>query len=850
MRFRPISILAASVAVLAVSGPEVAAQTPYLWSNSAGGNWNVAGNWSPGTGPPGAPDSATINLAGTYTVDLTDVRSITNVTLNNATATVGQTASGTLNLSGTMTLSAGTWSMTNGLISGGTITTGGGSGRLLLLAGTGSRLLNVTVNPGVLDFSTAFSALRMQGTSNLASGTVLSINGGSNGLNFESTTTLTGVTVNLTNGNSFVGVDGNSTLTIGSTSTISNNTSGFNQLRSDFVVTGTSTIQNQGVIENIGTGTLSISPDVFVNQSGGTVRASAGSLLITSGGTINQAGGTFQVNGGTMTLGGANWVNAGDINLSSGRLNLGASTTTAGIGTINRTGGTVVITGNVNNAAATLGLTAATGTYHMVNGSITGGSITAAGGSVLRVGLAGDPVPNNNRLIDVAIGAGVLDFNAPSARVSLRGSTALATGSSITLNGGNNILAFDQLAGGTITLSNIALTFSSSNCFVSVDGNNTVTFDAASVVTNSTAGSSASINGLSGMTGATTGNGTVVNNGVMQNTSGTSLLSIRPDTFTNNGTLQATAGTLRVADADGANPVTFTNFSAGTLTGGTYRVFAANASITSVMDFQTKLIQTIAPGTTVELNGVNTTFNSLNALTTNNGIFSVLGGRNFTPTAGAITNSGFLEIGQVAGDNSRITANVTATSGGLVVGNGTIAGNLTAQLGSTVRPAVSLTGAPGRMSVTGNADMQPGSILDVRLAGLTNTDADRGQLAVSGTFSFAGTGANPLEIRVTRSTAYSDLMEATYEIVTSSAIGSTGLDGAPITVVQTGATNSATNVNNIRLTVSGFSIGAVFELSRVNNTIVLALNPVPEPALILTAGFGGLALWRWRRRSR
>ena len=41
------------------------------WTNTAGGNWGVAANWSPNQ-VPGAADTGLITTPGTYTVTLSD----------------------------------------------------------------------------------------------------------------------------------------------------------------------------------------------------------------------------------------------------------------------------------------------------------------------------------------------------------------------------------------------------------------------------------------------------------------------------------------------------------------------------------------------------------------------------------------------------------------------------------------------------------------------------------------------------------------------------------------------------------------------------------------------------------
>ncbi|HUD47110.1 MAG TPA: hypothetical protein VMR33_09785 [Candidatus Baltobacteraceae bacterium] len=96
-------------AFLLYSAPPVWAAT-ITWNNSAGGNWNVAGNWSPNQ-VPGAGDTATITAAGTYIVNISDTESAASLTVGGATGvqTLQVNSGGVLNESG------GTLSITGSL---------------------------------------------------------------------------------------------------------------------------------------------------------------------------------------------------------------------------------------------------------------------------------------------------------------------------------------------------------------------------------------------------------------------------------------------------------------------------------------------------------------------------------------------------------------------------------------------------------------------------------------------------------------------------------------------------------------------------------------------------------------
>jgi hypothetical protein len=768
--------------------------TDFVWNTASNGNWNVGGNWNP-TGPPTGTDNATIAVAGTYTVTLSDNLAITNLTLNNATATLNQTG-GTLTVNGMITLTAGLYSLGNGVISGGSIVSGGGT-----LQGTtlGSRLNNVTVGIGVLDFGTAFRSILLQGTSNFGSGATIHLSANSTSLGFEQTVTHDNLVVNLTAANSVIEVNGNHTVTFGPNTTITNNTTSTNEIGSDNFVVGTSSVQNQGLIRNIGTGQLSITSDAFRNQSGGVVRSTAGTVAITSPGEINQTGGLFDVNGGTLTLGGANWDNNGTITLSSGTLNLGGSFTTANIGSLTRTGGSIQITGNLNNTGDTLALTGATGSYILgttltapvTTGTITGGSITSSGGSTLRVG----PSPNN-RLTDVAVGVNVLDFSIGSGQVRLAGTTTLAAGTTIALSGGTNVLGFDQ----TTTLNDLAINFTASNGRVRIENTRMVTFGANVTVTNSSGGT-ATIDG-----GGTSG--TLINQGLIRNVVGTiTNIGAAGFTFTNTGTLQATGGQLRVLDT-----AVFTNFVAGTLTGGTYLAQGTTLS------FQTRQVSTIAAGTVVEISGAAGAFDAMNTLAVNAGTFRVTGGQSFNPSATTtITNTGLIEIGVT----STLTSDLIVNSGGTVRGAGTLAGNLTYNTtGGTLGPGqVPGNTGPAVLTVTGNLTLNANTAAAFKLNGST-TSTGYDQLTVNGSVDL---GNAVLSTTLGYIPATGDRLF----LLNKTSAGA-------ITGTFTGLPNGSTvTIGEFTATIGYFGDFPTNSVTGGNDVVLYNFTPVPEPAAIL-----------------
>src|ERR1039458_3828367 len=82
-----------------------------IWTNTVGGSWSVAANWSPNH-VPGPSDDVLIGAAGTYTVTLDASPTVSSLTLGGANGWQ------TLAISGnTLTLNSASVVNTNGIIS-------------------------------------------------------------------------------------------------------------------------------------------------------------------------------------------------------------------------------------------------------------------------------------------------------------------------------------------------------------------------------------------------------------------------------------------------------------------------------------------------------------------------------------------------------------------------------------------------------------------------------------------------------------------------------------------------------------------------------------------------------------
>jgi hypothetical protein len=121
------------------------------WTNTAGGDWSVAANWSP-NGVPGGSDSAAITRTGNYTVTVSSAGSIGTLTLG---ASSGDGTVQTLNIqSGTFTLSNASGGTAQGAlgISGGTLNWSGGTMTGVMTISNNS-VLNITAGGNTVYFT-------------------------------------------------------------------------------------------------------------------------------------------------------------------------------------------------------------------------------------------------------------------------------------------------------------------------------------------------------------------------------------------------------------------------------------------------------------------------------------------------------------------------------------------------------------------------------------------------------------------------------------------------------------------------------------------------------------------------
>lgn len=349
------------------------------WINPAGGNWNVAANWSRGTVPTGT-DTVWIRQSGTYTVTVNDTRTIGPLVVG---ASIGTQ---TLAITGgnvTFADTAQFLAFAQLAVSGGTVTGGG----LLAVDGT---------------FAWTGGALQGGGgTLRVAAGGTLDISG-------TLARTLNGFTVEL--GGTGTWRDTH-TINSGSVGTLRVLAGGALDITGDV-----SFIQNQGglasILANAGTIVRSTSAGVVSVtaswENDGALQVETGTVQFGGGGTQSgstavDAGATVRFTGGTHALDGASAVVVnGRADVTTGTVNVAGAWTGAG---------------RVEVLGGTLAYSAPTGSVDSL--AVAGGTLGGAAGGLLTVTDAmtwtGGALQGTGGGVRVAVG-GTLDISGATAR--------------------------------------------------------------------------------------------------------------------------------------------------------------------------------------------------------------------------------------------------------------------------------------------------------------------------------------------------------------------------------------------------------------------------------------------------
>ncbi len=370
------------------------------WTNTSGGNWSVAANWSPNQ-VPGATNNANITMSGTYTVTLDENATVASLALGGSSGTQSFVAKNTLTLNGASTVGTNvTFNLDGGLLSG-----------------TGSLTVNGPFNWSngeiyntVVTLNGASSLSGVDGDAMWVSGLLINagqLTWGGNGHNLAF---YSGTLTNLASG----------TITITADVSTDNEVGG--------------TIGNAGLLRKADTSATTL--DVALVNSG-DVQAQGGTLDLAGGGS---ASGTFEVSnnatlqfsGNTYTLNASGITGAGTV-LVSETLNLSGANTIGNNVTFNLDGG--FLSGN--------GSLIVNGPFNWSNGEIYDTVVTLNGASSLS-GVDGDAMWVSGLLIN----AGQLTWGGNGHNLAFYGGTFrnLASGTiTITAN-----VSTDNEVGGTI----------------------------------------------------------------------------------------------------------------------------------------------------------------------------------------------------------------------------------------------------------------------------------------------------------------------------------------------------------------------------------------------------------------
>jgi RHS repeat-associated protein len=467
------------------------------------GDWSVASNWSTHT-IPGGGDDAVIDVPGIRVTHSSGFDTVKSLSVNDPFTLSG----GTLTVAGTVQEKStpASFALSGGTLAGATVS----SGTTITADNTGGNTLQGVIINGTLDMTGNSSARVLVLDGLTLNGTILlgSADGNNLGsLNFPGSEALSGNGSILFGGSDFdsLGIsNSNTTLTIGPGLTL------------------------HGKSGSIGTSIGS----AFINQGTISPDAAGGSFFLDGVGWSNQ--GTIQEAAGETVNFLGSWSNTGRISIGAGTLNLGGSFTTAGSGifapaaaaNFSRNGGTVNLIGALDNTGATLALDARTGPWNLVaGGTITGGTITTAGGNDL-VGIGG----GGNTLSGVTLD-GTLDVTSNYA--------AVVVANGMTLNG-------TILLGNADGSNSDSLGFSGSEA---LSGTGSIlfggsAFDSLFVVSSTTTvtlGPALTLHGKSGTIG-TSGGGAFINQGTIGPDVAGGSFTVDGTGWSNQGTIQEAAG--------------------------------------------------------------------------------------------------------------------------------------------------------------------------------------------------------------------------------------------------------------------------------------------------------------------
>ena len=362
---------------------------------------------------------------------------------------------------------------------------------------------------------------------------------------------------------------------------------------------------------------------------GQSARLGSGLGTIVNEGTINAA-----VGGGSLVIDPAVFVNRGVIHLDNGaKVSFGSGLITAELGsvTIGKGGGELEFSaGGLDNAGAVFALPR----HAILDGEITGGIVAGVLDGTGPFGLGG------YLLLNAVAWQGTINVKATDGSLQVEGGLTMTGAGGL---GGGVINVTGPRAGlvleNTETLSNLSIVLGrngNSGAAIANEGGSASVVTLASSVTIDQGGGLVFLGAAPFWAG---GEGTIVNDGVIEANVARGHFIVDPTTFVNSGAIIVGGG-----DEVDLSSTSLANLSGGVLTGGVYQVGAGSALLLpSGASLTTDDATILLDGAGSSLGGatpIDTTLTLIGA----NGSLSLLGGRNWSSTT-TLVNAGQLELG-------------------------------------------------------------------------------------------------------------------------------------------------------------------------------------------------------------
>jgi hypothetical protein len=816
--------------------------------NGASGDWTDAADWQGGAVPT-ASTTATFSGTGGYTVTLYTAAAAAGVTMN-APGSLFYDA-GMLALGGVFALEAGTFALAYGGLQGGTLALDGGT-----LLAEGGTLSGVAVQ-GTLGLTQANATLEVQngltmaGSGGTGSGTI-AVTGNYAALDFLGSQMLANAVVTLgatgpgqdQGGAASIGVSHAYNATAGATLTLAANV-------------WAKEVGTQGQII-VGSGLPSAYTDEVLNQGTITNAVNGGTLTLMGPGLFDNAGVIGVSNNATLDIATGSFVNTGAIVVTDATLDLGGSfsaTLLSALGPLTLSSGTLEIGGDALNAGNTLAIGTATADGPiLLDGTITGGTVSDAGGGLTMSGGTG--------VLDAVAYQGTLAVGAGDA-LTLADSTSLATASgagSASITGAGASLLLECLTQAQTTLNNATISLGSSSGVAALG---TTDEWLASAATTATLGSALLVQ-QTGKYAAIDANATtpivgygladtLVNDGTITGGFAGGTLTIGGvGTFINNGTISASNGDTLVMNA-----MLFSNTGTIAVSGGATAILGGppDAFDQSPAWSNTGAIELSGGGTLVLSGAVQT--GQIGTIQASNGHVSLSGtlaneGATLTLGHGGLPNlslSGTILGGTIADAGGLLTA---GTSGTAVLDGVTDIGTLSLSQpgawlrirdGLTLNGEAAITGAGAVLGFQGNQSFGSATVL-LGAAGVAATL----DVLHDGAQSGPSTLTLASNLTVTQAGALADIGAAADQIgdgITNLGTIAAGVAGGTMTLGGANFTNhgqiQVSNNDTVSLAAAGFDNAGTLAVTNAALAIADSVTLGELGTLVLTNAAIGIS---------